>query len=82
MKLLGRAWRDSCVALVLFFLAQALPALGVLLLLAAATASSAADVKHVVLVSVDGLAASYLDDPQADMPTLRRLRKLGARPTA
>ncbi len=49
-----------------------------LLVLAAATAIPAADVKHVVLVSVDGLAASYLDDPQADMPTLRRLRKLGA----
>jgi predicted AlkP superfamily pyrophosphatase or phosphodiesterase len=38
----------------------------------------AADVKQVVLVSVDGLAASYLDDPKADLPTLRRLRKLGA----
>jgi predicted AlkP superfamily pyrophosphatase or phosphodiesterase len=38
----------------------------------------AAEVKHVVLVSVDGLAASYLDDPKADLPTLRRLRKLGA----
>jgi predicted AlkP superfamily pyrophosphatase or phosphodiesterase len=40
--------------------------------------SPAAEVKHVVLVSVDGLAASYLDDPKADLPTLRRLRKLGA----
>src|SRR5687767_14239120 len=34
--------------------------------------------KHVVLVSVDGLAASYLDDPRADMPTLRKLAKAGA----
>src|SRR4029078_11719497 len=26
-------------------------------------------VRHVVLVSVDGLAASYLNDPRAEMPT-------------
>jgi predicted AlkP superfamily pyrophosphatase or phosphodiesterase len=43
-----------------------------------APALQAAEVKQVVLVSVDGLAASYLDDPKADLPTLRRLRKLGA----
>jgi predicted AlkP superfamily pyrophosphatase or phosphodiesterase len=35
-------------------------------------------VRHVVLVSVDGLAASYLNDPRAQMPTLRRLAKEGA----
>jgi predicted AlkP superfamily pyrophosphatase or phosphodiesterase len=35
-------------------------------------------VRHVVLVSVDGLAASYVDDPRADMPTLRKLAKQGA----
>ena len=35
-------------------------------------------VKHVVLVSGDGLAASYLDDPRAEMPTLRKLAKEGA----
>lgn len=34
--------------------------------------------QHVVLVSVDGLAASYLDDPRADLPTLRMLMKRGA----
>jgi predicted AlkP superfamily pyrophosphatase or phosphodiesterase len=39
---------------------------------------NAADVRHVVLVSVDGLAATYLDDPKADLPTLRELRKKGA----
>lgn len=33
----------------------------------------------VVLVSVDGLANFYLDDPQAEMPTLRRLIREGAR---
>lgn len=38
----------------------------------------AADVRHVVLVSVDGLAASYLDDPQANLPTLKELRRHGA----
>jgi predicted AlkP superfamily pyrophosphatase or phosphodiesterase len=34
--------------------------------------------KHVVLVSIDGLAASYLDDPRAELPTLRKLAKNGA----
>jgi predicted AlkP superfamily pyrophosphatase or phosphodiesterase len=33
----------------------------------------------VVLVSVDGLANFYLDDPKADMPTLRKLAREGAR---
>ena len=33
----------------------------------------------VVLVSVDGLANFYLDDPRADLPTLRRLANSGAR---
>jgi predicted AlkP superfamily pyrophosphatase or phosphodiesterase len=31
----------------------------------------------VVLISVDGLAAFYHDDPKADMPTLRRLAREG-----
>jgi len=33
----------------------------------------------VVLVSIDGLANFYLDDPKADMPTIRRLAREGAR---
>ncbi|HVX59913.1 MAG TPA: hypothetical protein VHC19_04920, partial [Pirellulales bacterium] len=33
----------------------------------------------VILVSVDGLAGFYLDDPKADMPTLHRLAREGAR---
>jgi predicted AlkP superfamily pyrophosphatase or phosphodiesterase len=37
-----------------------------------------AEVRHVVLVSIDGLAADYLDDPKADLPTLRLLRRIGA----
>jgi predicted AlkP superfamily pyrophosphatase or phosphodiesterase len=33
----------------------------------------------VVMISVDGLAADYLDDPKADMPTIRALAAEGAR---
>jgi len=33
----------------------------------------------VVLVSIDGLANFYLDDPKAQMPTIRRLAREGAR---
>jgi predicted AlkP superfamily pyrophosphatase or phosphodiesterase len=33
----------------------------------------------VILVSVDGLADFYFDDPRAEMPTLRRLAENGAR---
>jgi predicted AlkP superfamily pyrophosphatase or phosphodiesterase len=41
-------------------------------------AAQGAAVRHVVIVSVDGLAADYLDDPQAALPTLRMLRRIGA----
>src|SRR5262245_58184532 len=54
---------------------------GLVVMLVASGAIFAAEpraVKHVVLVSVDGLAASYLDDPRAEMPTLRKLAKAGA----
>jgi predicted AlkP superfamily pyrophosphatase or phosphodiesterase len=33
----------------------------------------------VVMISVDGLAADYLDDPKAEMPTIRALAAAGAR---
>ena len=33
----------------------------------------------VLLISVDGLAGFYFDDPKADMPTIRALAKSGAR---
>src|ERR1700689_3430562 len=33
----------------------------------------------VVMISVDGLAAYYLDDPKAEMPTIRALAAAGAR---
>ena len=55
--------------------------MAVCVLVSAGSANHAGDVlatKHVVLVSVDGLAASYLDDPRANMPTLRKLAKSGA----
>jgi predicted AlkP superfamily pyrophosphatase or phosphodiesterase len=44
---------------------------------AAAPGGRAAD--HVVLISVDGLAAYYLDDPKAPMPAIRGLAAEGAR---
>jgi predicted AlkP superfamily pyrophosphatase or phosphodiesterase len=34
-------------------------------------------VKHVVLISVDGLSGSYLADPRADMPNLRAIAAKG-----
>lgn len=34
--------------------------------------------RHVVLLSIDGLAASYLNDPQAELPTIRKLMAEGA----
>jgi predicted AlkP superfamily pyrophosphatase or phosphodiesterase len=52
--------------------------LALVLCLIARADASGAGVKQIVLVSVDGLAASYLDDPKADLSTLRKLRKLGA----
>jgi predicted AlkP superfamily pyrophosphatase or phosphodiesterase len=34
--------------------------------------------RHVVIISIDGLQASVLDDPRAHLPTIRRLRREGA----
>ncbi len=48
-------------------------------LVAFSTVAPAEDVKHVVFISVDGLAASYFDDPKAELPTLRMLAKQGVR---
>lgn len=36
------------------------------------------DIQHVVLVSVDGLSGSYLQDPRAELPVLRSLARDGA----
>ncbi len=35
--------------------------------------------RYVILVSIDGLADYYFDDPKADMPTIRALAERGAR---
>ena len=42
-----------------------------------ASGARAAD-RLVVLISIDGLASYYLDDPKADMPTIRRMAREGA----
>ncbi len=34
--------------------------------------------KHVIILSIDGLAATYLNDPKAKLPNLRKLMKIGA----
>ena len=54
--------------------------LALLLALACTFAVRAADTDRiVVLVSVDGLAHYYFDDPRCEMPTIRRLAAEGAR---
>lgn len=42
-------------------------------------AASPASDRYVVLISVDGLAHYYFDDPKAPMPTIRKLAAEGAR---
>ena len=54
------------------------------LFLTSSGGASAADAlkpsdRTVVMISVDGLAADYLDDPKAEMPTIRALAAEGAR---
>src|SRR5256885_16571702 len=48
-------------------------------LLAPALALEPASERIVVLISVDGLAHYYFDDPKAEMPTIRQLAAEGAR---
>ena len=43
------------------------------------SAAEPAKDRCVVLISVDGLAGFYFDDPKAEMPTIRALAKRGAR---
>lgn len=52
--------------------------LAIALLPVAATSAAEAD-RCVILISVDGLANFYFDDPRADMPTIRQLAGRGAR---
>jgi predicted AlkP superfamily pyrophosphatase or phosphodiesterase len=49
-----------------------------LALVALLAATACAAERHVVLISVDGLAAFYLNDPKAPIPTLRKLMAQGA----
>lgn len=46
---------------------------------ASAPAAAVAGDRIVVMISLDGLAGYYLDDPRAEMPTLRALAAAGAR---
>jgi len=54
-------------------------AIVVLLGFRAAHAAPSATDRAVVMISIDGLANFYFDDPKADMPTIRRLAAEGAR---
>jgi len=51
----------------------------VLFALAAAVSAAPAGDRLVVMISVDGLAHYYFDDPKAEMPTIRQLAAEGAR---
>jgi len=55
----------------------AMAALIVFGVLATRNIGQAAD-RYVVLISVDGLAATYLNDPRAPLPTLRKLMRIGS----
>jgi arylsulfatase A-like enzyme len=58
-----------------------MPRFLVMAFLAAATAApaSAGSDRHVVLISLDGFPATYLDDPEVSLPVIRGLRDAGAR---
>ncbi len=49
------------------------------LVFALASAHAARKDRHVILISIDGLASYYFDDPRAHMPTIRGLAADGAR---
>ncbi|MBM3887926.1 MAG: alkaline phosphatase family protein [Verrucomicrobia bacterium] len=75
--------RNSCSVSRSAFLTLCLAAFVLAILSGAAQAAPAKPAKPtpdrlVVLISVDGLASYYLDDPKADMPTIRRLAREGA----
>ena len=53
--------------------------LALFMLLGAARVDAQTPERMVLMVSVDGLANFYLDDPVAEIPTLRRLAAEGAR---
>ena len=49
------------------------------LLLTTATSKAAAPAEHVILVSIDGWAHHYFDDPKCQMPAVKALAAAGAR---
>ena len=49
------------------------------LLLTTATSKAAAPAEHVILVSIDGWAHHYFDDPKCQMPAVKALAVAGAR---
>src|SRR5690606_35859418 len=53
-------------------------AAALLLLLTAAGQASAASEPRVVVISLDGFPAWYLDDPEVSLPVIRGLRDAGA----
>ncbi len=63
-------------------LRRLLPLLALLALAAAGCrfppSTRAGPARHVVIVSIDGFASYYLNDPRADLPNLRRLAREGA----
>ena len=65
----------------MFLLARVFIVLAILgrCMAAAEPVSTAGSDRIVVMISVDGLAAYYLDDPKAEMPTIRALAAAGAR---
>jgi len=63
-----RAWRRIVILI-----------LGVALIGLHAVSGQTASNRIVVMISVDGLAGYYLDDPKAEMPTIRALAASGAR---
>src|SRR4051794_27663745 len=51
------------------------------MLLATACHAAVPPDRHVVVISIDGLPASYLDDPQASLPVIRTLMRQGVAAT-
>src|SRR3954447_12766105 len=49
----------------------------IVLLLAGVCPAAESSDRHVVVISIDGLPASYLDDPQAALPVIRGLVQSG-----
>jgi predicted AlkP superfamily pyrophosphatase or phosphodiesterase len=54
------------------------PLLKTIVAITLALCASTTRANHVVLITIDGMAADMLDDPQASLPTLRSLAKAGA----